>query len=71
MGNETPMIRDTPNGISKLSKDELIEYLKKEVRRVKQQRNEYEIELRNAHRRITQLAAENKNYENYINRVKK
>ena len=41
-----------------MSNEELIEHLKKECRRVKVQRNEYEQELLSAWRRIKELKAD-------------
>lgn len=52
---------------SELSKDELIEYLKFECRRVKIQRNQYEEKLTLANRKINKLESEVKGYVNYIN----
>jgi chromosome segregation ATPase len=44
------------------TRDDLIEKLKADLKRVKLQRNEYELEIRTLYRRITALEAEKKDW---------
>lgn len=52
------------------TQEELIEWMRGEIKRVKIQRNEYEQELAKANKRINQLSSEVSAYEVYINRTK-
>ena len=57
-----------PQKMSDMSDKELIEHLKAEVRRVKEQRNQYEQELLKVNREVNRLRTDLTLLENYVNR---